>query len=196
MSLCKNNGYAHSRTDDMASCTCGFYAHHLPMVSYARKNQVLGVVAARGTIVVGSSGFRAQESKIIALSGVYDTDQWFLKVPGSKNQKLTAEIENFCSENGIEFFHKPLEMAEAYPQVSLNSLGVDILELENKYINSKKIWKSQNTQARKNRSRAQSDFDKQMAVMKSAAAYVNRGMLDYDPKDPRLKSTMQFLGGY
>lgn len=194
--LCKNNGYAHSKTNDMKSCTCGFYAHHLPMTSYARKNQLLGVVEAKGTIIVGSSGFRAQESKIVALSGVYDTDQWFRKVSGSKNQNLTAQIEKFCSDYEIDFFHKPLEMTQAYPQISLSSLGVDILELEKRHQQSMAVWKSQNTQARKNRARAKSDYDKQMQVMKSAAAYVNRGFRDFDPKDSRLKSTMQFLGGY
>lgn len=196
ISTCKSQGFAHSFTNDMKSCTCGFYAHHLPLVSYARKSQVLGVVEAQGTIVVGSSGFRAEQSRIIALSGVYDTDQWFLKVPGSKNQKLTSEIEKFCEENDISFFHKPIEMVESYPQMPLESLGVDTETLIKKYESAKAIWKSQNTQARKNRDKAKSDYAKQMAVMKSAAAYIDRGMRDYDLRDPRLLDTMKFLGGY
>lgn len=194
-SICKSNAYFHDSQKPEEFCTCGFYAHHLPMVSYGRSSQVLGVVEARGAIIIGSSGFRAQEAKIIALSGVYATDQWFRKVPGSKNQQLTSGIEKFCALNGIDFFHKPLEMAEAYPQIPMDSLGVDLLALEKQYKISMKIWKSQHTQARKNRDRAKSDYEKQMAVMRSAAAYVNRGMRDYDLKDPRLMSTMKFLGG-
>lgn len=176
-------------------CSCGFYAHHVPMTTTAKKDQVLGVVEASGTVLVGDKGFRAEKARIVALSGVYSVDSFFRKVPGSKDQRLTSQLEVFCKENDIQFFHKPKMMTDAFPQVSLDAFGVNVSNLVSEREMAVKIWKSQKAQAVKNRSKAQSDHAKQMEVMKSAAAYVNRGMRDYDPKDPRLMDTYNFLSG-
>ncbi len=108
-------------------CTCGIYAHYLPLESYERTHNVFGVVEASGRLLMGTKGFRAEKAKIVALSGYGPSTQWF-----STKEKTRGiypeDVVDFCTRIGVPYFPTVKQMVYEFPQVDLRSLGVPSLE--------------------------------------------------------------------
>jgi hypothetical protein len=51
----------------MKSCSCGFYAYHNPAHAGGLRGEPFGVIEAKGKVLLGSLGFRAEEARIVAL---------------------------------------------------------------------------------------------------------------------------------
>ncbi|WP_141786877.1 hypothetical protein [Oryzihumus leptocrescens] len=50
-----------------ADCTCGFWAYFRGDSEYVHAGHVVGIIETQGRIICGSSGFRAQKARIVAL---------------------------------------------------------------------------------------------------------------------------------
>lgn len=104
-------------------CTCGIYAHYLPMESYSiGPAAVLGVVEASGKIVMGTKGFRAEKMKILALAGIGTTNKWFEFI--ETFDACIPVLEKYCEPLGIDMFTDVREMKAKYPQTDLSALGI------------------------------------------------------------------------
>lgn len=116
----------HDAPDD--GCTCGIYAHYLPLESYARGfSNVFGVVRASGKILMGTKGFRAEKVEIAALAALGQCNRWFECTESALEPQLETLVD-FCTKIGVPYFSTVEEMVEQFPQVDLTSLGVPSLE--------------------------------------------------------------------
>lgn len=105
-------------------CSCGIYCWYLP--EQLLKNDflvdIIGVTENTGTTVLGSLGFRAQQSKILALAPPPGADsigrQWYMRAI----KATYPEVDVFASFN---------ELIEAYPPDvdSLINLGIDVRDM-------------------------------------------------------------------
>jgi hypothetical protein len=64
----------HNRTTVPANCGCGFWAYTAGEPFPSIPGDVLGVIEAWGSLVIGPRGFRAQHARIIAFTWTHPTD--------------------------------------------------------------------------------------------------------------------------
>lgn len=108
-------------------CSCGIYAHYLPLESYERTYNIFGVIEASGRIFMGTKGFRAEKAKIVALSGYGPCTQWFTTKEKTRGI-YPPDVVDFCTSIGVPYFPTVKQMVYEFPQVDLSSLGVPSLE--------------------------------------------------------------------
>lgn len=108
-------------------CSCGIYAHYLPLESYERGSNVFGVVEASGRILMGTKGFRAEKAKIVALAGYGTATRWFTTEEKTRGVYPKGLVD-FCTSIGVPYFPTVRQMVYEFPQVDLTSLGVPSLE--------------------------------------------------------------------
>ncbi len=107
-----------------SECSCGIYAHYLPLESYKKtKNGIFGVIEASGKILMGTKGFRAEKAKIVALAGLGDHNEWF-EVTKPAFPEPTRSLVDFCTSIGVPYFPTVEQMVREFPQKDLSSLGV------------------------------------------------------------------------
>jgi hypothetical protein len=106
------------------SCTCGIYAHYLPLESYEKvRSNIFGVVEASGRILMGTKGFRAEKAKVVALAGLGACNQWFENTEKTRGV-YPDDVVDFCTSIGVPYFPTVRQMVFEFPQVDLSSLGV------------------------------------------------------------------------
>lgn len=172
------------------NCSCGIYAHYLPLESYERGHNVFGVIEASGKILLGTKGFRAEKAKIVALSGYGSCNQWF--EPKEKTRGIYPEdLVDFCTSIGVPYFPTVRQMFYEFPQVDLTSLGVPSLE----------NWKIQRDRDKftyqKREKEAQERLEKAREVEKEM--YARYGVIPSDSPGSasyRMAETMRHLGGW
>lgn len=113
----------------LAECTCGIYAHYLPLESYSRgAANVFGVVRASGKILMGTKGFRAEKVEIVALGGLGVCNSWFQNTSPTPYEKNLESLIDFCTKIGVPYFPSVGHMTDEFPQDDLESLGVPSLD--------------------------------------------------------------------
>lgn len=106
------------------SCTCGVYAHYLPLESYEKqRNSIFGVVECSGKLLMGTKGFRAEKAKVVALAGYGPCNQWFENTDKTRGV-YPEDVVDFCTSIGVPYFPTVKQMVYEFPQVDLSSLGV------------------------------------------------------------------------
>lgn len=169
-------------------CTCGIYAHYLPLESYQVNTGVLGVVEASGKIVMGSKGFRAEKVKILALSGIGQTTKWFDF--STVFDACVPVLKKYCDPLGIEMFTDVQEMKEKFQPVDLSALGVDLVELESKILEEKSY---EQTYKESVRGVAESNMKKHLED------YAKQQVASYGldkAGSQRMMETLKHLGGF
>lgn len=111
----------HSSPD--IDCSCGIYAHYLPIESYERTYNIFGVIEASGKLFMGTKGFRAEKARIVALAGLGPSTQWFTTKEKTRGI-YPKDVVDFCSSIGVPYFPTVKQMVYEFPQVDLSSLGV------------------------------------------------------------------------
>lgn len=92
------------------TCKCGFYLNYYPQTSFYDKEKEQtyprGVVEASGYLVLSQKGFRAQKTRLVAISPLY------------------MRFASYIAEKfpWVEIFETHEEMYEAFPQDDLTSL--------------------------------------------------------------------------
>lgn len=157
-SECSRYGLSKDKSSDIHvspgnDCTCGVYAHYLPLESYEKqRNSIFGVVEASGKILMGTKGFRAEKAKVIALAGYGPCNQWFENTEKTRGV-YPEDVVDFCTSIGVPYFPTVRQMVFEFPQDDLSSLGVSMYDLES--------WKAQRDTDKKNyeeKARAQQEF--------------------------------------
>lgn len=121
--LDKDKSSARHRSPDNG-CTCGIYAHYLPLESYEKvRNSVFGVVEASGKILMGTKGFRAEKAKVVALAGYGSCNQFFENTHKTRGV-YPEDVVDFCTSIGVPYFPTVKQMVFEFPQTDLSSLGV------------------------------------------------------------------------
>lgn len=127
--LDKDKSSAIHRSPDQ-NCTCGVYAHYLPLESYEKKrNSIFGVVEASGKILMGTKGFRAEKARVVALAGYGPCNQFFENTEKTRGV-YPEDVVDFCTSIGVPYFPTVNQMVFEFPQTDLSSLGVSTEELE------------------------------------------------------------------
>lgn len=201
VSECKKYSEAQEDTHDspQSDCTCGFYAHYLPLESYAYyNNRVYGVIEASGRILMGTKGFRAEKARIVALAGLGEHDEWF----GVTKPAIPEEVRglvDFCTSIGVPYFPTVEKMVHEFPQVDLSSLGVpDLTEWEESIPQMKKDRELQTALFRKNaeearkRDQARLDYTKKLSEQKLTFDQFK----SWGFNTQREYETFKHLGGY
>ena len=111
----------HSSPD--IDCSCGIYAHYLPIESYERTYNIFGVIEASGKLFMGTKGFRAEKARIVALAGLGPSTQWFTTKEKTRGI-YPKDVVDFCSSIGVPYLPTVKQMVYEFPQVDLSSLGV------------------------------------------------------------------------
>lgn len=178
----------HSSPD--MDCTCGIYAHYLPLESYERNNNIFGVVEASGRILMGTRGFRAEKAKIVALAGYGDCTQWF--EPREKTRGIYPdEVVDFCTSIGVPYFPTVRQMFYEFPQEDLQSLGVPPLDdWKSSRDHDKKSYEKRYLEARKHLEKAR-EYEKEMFHRYGVIPSDKPGSASY-----RMSETMRHLGGW
>ncbi len=105
-------------------CSCGIYAHYLPLESYhSWSDKIYGVIEASGSILMGTKGFRAEKAKIVALAGLGSHNEWF-EVERPAFSDDVRSVVDFCTSIGVPYFSTVEQMVFEFPQMDLSSLGV------------------------------------------------------------------------
>lgn len=165
-------------------CTCGIYAHYLPLESYERgRENVFGVVEASGKILMGTKGFRAEKTKIVALSSLGPSTRWFTSKEKTRGVYPPSLVE-YCSHIGVPYFPTVAHMLYEFPQVDLSSLGVPSLD----------SWKEQRDKDKKQyelrEKEAQAKLDRERELEKELTR-----IYGVSPSK-RYMDTLRHLGGY
>lgn len=172
----------HSAPD--LECTCGIYAHYLPLESYSLAVGVLGVVEASGKIVMGTKGFRAEKCKIVALVHPGAVTRWFEVT--SFDLVSAVHFQEYCEKNGIQVFMDVQEMTKAFPPVALDSLGIDLEALEKKILANKGYHDSVRSVAVNNMNK---NFQDYMTQQVDSLGLDKAG-------SKRMMETLKHLGGF
>jgi len=125
----QNQEEAENHGSPRENCTCGIYAHYLPLESYDRKDNVFGTVEASGKIIMGTKGFRAEKVRITSLSGFGTSTQWFETAEKTRGIYPEALVD-FCTSIGVPYFPTVKQMIHEFPQEDLSSLGVSTETLD------------------------------------------------------------------
>ncbi len=111
-------------------CTCGIYAHYLPLESYEKpRNSIFGVVECSGKLLMGTKGFRAEKAKVVALAGYGACNQFFENTEKTRGV-YPEDVVDFCTSIGVPYFPTVKQMVFEFPQTDLSSLGVPTEELD------------------------------------------------------------------
>lgn len=125
------------------SCTCGIYAHYLPLESYEKTKNIFGVVECSGKLLMGTKGFRAEKAKIVALAGYGPCTQFFETRKKTRGE-YPEDVVDFCTSIGVPYFPTVKQMVYEFPQIDLTSLGVpDLLPWKTKRDQDKLLYESQ-----------------------------------------------------
>ena len=95
---------ADGHTSPSIQCTCGIYAWYAPDDAGMLSARVFGVVEASGLVLMGDSGFRAQQARIVAVV--------------TRNRRVASA----CAAAGIAVYRRRRELLEDYPRDDLTSL--------------------------------------------------------------------------
>ena len=95
---------ADGHTSPSIQCTCGIYAWYAPDDAGMLSARVFGVVEASGLVLMGDSGFRAQQVRIVAVV--------------TRNRRVASA----CTAAGIAVYRRRRELLEDYPRDDLTSL--------------------------------------------------------------------------
>jgi hypothetical protein len=198
---CKNNSgeVEISHKAPHLGCTCGIYAHYLPLESYhSWSRRVFGVVEASGRILMGTKGFRAEKAKIVALAGLGGHNEWF-EVVSTASEEDVQEVIDFATSIGVPYFPTVEKMVLEFPQKDLSSLGVsDLSEWQESIPKERErlriLKENYERQAEENRKRDQArmefyrmmEADDPTELLKSQYGNVSQRMID----------TYKHLGGY
>lgn len=121
--LCSDNCLEHEAPGKY--CSCGFYGWYEPSPSNFTQfsGPVIGVTENTGRIILGSKGFRAQKSKIVAVALNPEPPLYHLY----ERQHIIA-LKEIAANYKVQFFDLSTEMIETYPSDKdvLTSLGVTI----------------------------------------------------------------------
>ncbi len=186
----------HASPDE--NCTCGIYAHYLPLESYQHyDNHVFGVVEGSGKLLMGTRGFRAEKAKIVALAGLGSHGEWF-NVEKPAFPEETKSLVDFCTSIGVPYFSDVEKMIHEFPQSDLSSLGVpDLSEWEDSVPLEKERRELQKAafhkRAEENKQRDQAHMDRYHRLKAdpfTQEAYKRFG------GDQRMIDTFKHLGGY
>lgn len=121
--LNKDKASVRHRSPDL-ECTCGVYAHYLPLESYEKpRGCIFGVVEASGKILMGTKGFRAEKAKVVALGGYGPSNQFFENTEKTRGV-YPDDVVDFCTSIGVPYFPTVKQMVFEFPQTDLSSLGV------------------------------------------------------------------------
>lgn len=178
----------HSSPD--IDCTCGIYAHYLPLESYERQNNIFGVVEASGRILMGTKGFRAEKAKIVALSGYGSGNQWF-ETKEKTRGIYPEEVVDFCTEIGVPYFPTVKQMVYEFPQVDLTSLGVPSLEPWKISRKRDKFTYEKREKEASERLELAREYEKEMFHRYGVIPSDKPGSASY-----RMSETMRHLGGW
>lgn|SRR5882757_401768 len=180
-------------------CSCGIYAHYLPLESYhAWSDRVFGVIEASGRILMGTKGYRAEKAKIVALSGLGSHNEWF-EVSRPATPEDTRSVVDFCTSIGVPYFSTVEKMVQEFPQQDLSSLGVPDLTLWEESIPLEKerrrlITEEYEKKAEENRRRDQARMDFYRMVEADDPSELLRSQ--YGNVSQRMIDTYKHLGGY
>ena len=111
-SVCHGNcgipARGHCGSSPGTTCTCGFYATHIPL---PRCGSVVGVIEASGRVIIGTKGFRAQKARIVAA--------------------YTVKLDSRMLDNyrDVQWFQDPERMWEKYPPQDLSEI-VDLKAMQ------------------------------------------------------------------
>lgn len=181
------------RSPDL-DCTCGIYAHYLPIESYERQNSnVFGVVEASGKILMGTKGFRAEKVKILALSSLGGCSPWFeSKKPAVP--EATRRVIDFCTSIGVPYFPTVEKMVHEFPQKDLSSLGVpDLSSWEENRDRDKAQFERREEEARKRLEEGrflESQLFQQYGIVRDGEILLS------EDQRKRFIDTFKHLGGY
>lgn len=178
----------HSSPD--MECTCGIYAHYLPLESYERTDNIFGVIEASGRILMGTKGFRAEKAKIVALAGYGPSTVWFTNQ--EKTRGIYPEpVVDFATKIGVPYFPTVRQMFFEFPQEDLTSLGVPSLEGWKKDREVlKRLYEQREQEALKRLERAR-EVEKEMFRRYGVVPSDEPGSASY-----RMSETMRHLGGW
>lgn len=178
----------HSSPD--MDCSCGIYAHYLPLESYERTYNIFGVIEASGRILMGTKGFRAEKAKIVALSGYGPSTQWFTTREKTRGI-FPPDVVDFCTSIGVPYFPTVKQMVYEFPQVDLTSLGVPSLENWKISRDRDKFTYEKNEEEAQKRLEKAREVEKEMfrryGVAPSDSPYSAASMM---------RETMRHLGGW
>jgi hypothetical protein len=150
--LNKDKSSATHKSPDQ-DCSCGVYAHYLPLESYEKqKHSIFGVVEASGKILMGTKGFRAEKARVVALAGYGACNQWFENTEKTRGV-YPEDVVDFCTSIGVPYFPTVRQMVYEFPQDDLSTLGVseeDLLTWKARRDTDKKAYEE--------RVRAQQEF--------------------------------------
>lgn len=113
---------------DTECCGCGFYAKYRPQWNQISPSvAVRGIIEAKGRIILGTKGFRAQQARIVALIRPSDAPYAapYLGLPHDQYKRLSGQVAN-SSVRAAEAYGVPLfnmeEALEAFPPHDVEEL--------------------------------------------------------------------------
>lgn len=193
-SVCKRfislEGQVEEHSSPQIDCSCGIYAHYLPLESYEREGNIFGVIEASGRLLMGTKGFRAEKARIVALAGFGPATRWF-----SNREKTRGvypeEAVDFCTEIGVPYFPTVRQMVYEFPQVDLTSLGVPSLdEWKISRDSEKKQYEERDKEAKARLEQAR-EVEKEMFRRYGVIPSGKPGSASH-----RMSETMRHLGGW
>jgi len=136
-------------TVPMTTCSCGIYGWYSPWESMTKHyGEVIAAIENKGKIVMGSLGFRAAESKIVAVcpSPVKQIHNHQYNVPPGVAVTPTV-LQDIISRqyHGVEVFDGILSMVQKYPPDyhTPSNLGISVREVWNyDRLNRRYLWGS------------------------------------------------------
>lgn len=172
------------------SCTCGIYAHYLPLESYEKPKNIFGVVECSGKLLMGTRGFRAEKAKIVALAGYGPCTQFFETRKKTRGE-YPEDVVDFCTSIGVPYFPTVKQMVYEFPQIDLTSLGVPSLDSWKKNRDADKYFYEKAEQEAKARLEQARDLEKEMYARYGVIPSDKPGSASY-----RMAETMRHLGGF
>lgn len=171
-------------------CTCGIYAHYLPLESYERVNNVFGVMEASGKLLMGTKGLRAEKARIVALAGYGSSNRWFQTKEKTRGI-YPEDLVDFCTQIGVPYFPTVKQMVYEFPQVDLTSLGVPSLD-------KWKASRERDKTSQEQRLKAMMDKHKSLKAMEEAMFDAYKILPSNAPYSAAnlMRETMKHLGGY
>lgn len=168
------------------SCTCGIYAHYLPLESYEKPKNLFGVVECSGKLLMGTKGFRAEKARVVALAGYGPCNQFF-ETKEKTRGVYPEDVVDFCTSIGVPYFPTVKQMVYEFPQIDLTSLGVpDLLRWKAKRDQDKQLYEV--------RVRQQEEFLKSQRLQEEELFRIY-GVVPGAGAE-RFKETFRHLGGF
>lgn len=180
-------------------CSCGIYAHYLPLESYhSWSDKIYGVIEASGRILMGTKGFRAENAKIVALAGLGSHNEWF-EVSQPAFPDDVRSVVDFCTSIGVPYFSTVEQMIQEFPQKDLSSLGVPDLTAWQESVplereRRRSAEEAYKKKAEENRKRDQERMDFYRMVEAEDPTELLRKQ--YGNVSQRMIDTYKHLGGY